>query len=372
MNLPLPPMEEILGIAAPKMAQTQQNPRWHGEGSVLAHTKLVCRELENMPAFQTAKRENQQLLYLAALLHDVGKIRTTRIEDGQWVSPGHARVSAQMARQILWQDLNLCGTPEKQQFRESVCSLIRYHSFPPHAITRDDGERTLRKIAANGALTPGFTVELLCTLAEADVRGRICVDRNELLEQIQFCRELAKEAGCFTEPYGFPSCHTQYAYLSGRNVPAEYELYPDTWGEVILLSGLPGTGKDTWIAEHYPHLPMISLDAIRKEAGISPTENQSKVAELARERARELLREKQPFVWNATNITPMTRQKQVELFTAYGAAVRIVYLETTWNERMHRNAGRIDAVPEPAVCDMLTKLSPPERLEAHRVEWHCV
>lgn len=372
MTLSLPPLEEILGIAALKMEQTQQNPRWHGEGSVLAHTKLVCEALEKLPAFQSAEAETRQILYLAALLHDIGKIRTTRLEDGRWISPGHSRVSAEMARQLLWQDLGLCGTPEKQRFRETVCLLARYHSVPLHAITQADGERTLRRIAANGATVPGFTVELLCTLAEADVLGRICGDRDELLEQIQLCRELAKEAACLTGPYRFPSGHTQYAYLSGRNVPAEYELYPDTWGEVILLSGLPGTGKDTWISENCPDLPMISLDEIRREIKISPMENQSRVVDMARERAREFLRKKQPFVWNATNITPLTRQKQVDLFTAYGASVRIVYLETTWDRQIHRNAGRADAVPEAVLCDMLDKLSPPERFEAHRVDWLCV
>lgn len=150
------------------------------------------------------------------------------------------------------------------------------------------------------------------------------------------------------------------------------ELYDDTWGEVILMSGLPGTGKDTWIREHYPALPMISLDEIRKEMRISPTENQSKVVEIARERARELLRKKQPFVWNATNLSPMVRKKQIKLFTQYQAFVKIVYLETDWQEQLRRNANRPDAVPQQAISHMMDELVLPEAKEAHRIQWYCI
>ncbi len=362
------PLEELLGVTALKMNQTPQNPRWHGEGDVLTHTKLVCQAAAQLPV----NGRFRQILSLAAALHDIGKVATTRMEDGQWTSPSHSRVGAEMARQLLWQEHGLCGTPEKQRLRETVCSLIRFHSVPPHALTDSDGERTLRRIAANGGLTPDFTIELLCLLAEADVQGRVCDDGPELLEQIQFCRELAREAGCLTEPFPFPSDYTRFAYLSGRNVPPDQPLYNDSWGEVILMSGLPGTGKDTWITAHHPDLPVISLDEIRKEFGISPGDNQGAVADVAKERAKEFLRKKQPFIWNATNFSPMVRKKQIDLFTAYHASVRLVYLETTWEEQLRRNRSRPDAVPESVLCKMAENIIPPAAHEAHRVEWYCI
>lgn len=195
--------------------------------------------------------------------------------------------------------------------------MIRYHSFPPHAIDDPDGKRKLLAIAANGQLCSMFSIELLCILCQADALGRECGDKTHMQEQIALCAELAEENGCFHSPFPFPSEHTRYSYLSGRDVAPEVELYNDTWGEVILMSGLPGTGKDTWIKENCPDLPMISLDEIRKEMKVSPTENQSKVVEVARERAKELLRKKQPFVWNSTNISPIVRGKQIRLFAQY-------------------------------------------------------
>ena len=56
----------------------------------------------------------------------------------------------------------------------------------------------------------------------------------------------------------------------------------------------------------------------------------------------------------------------------YGAAVRIVYLETGWEEMLRRNQSRAAVVPEQAICRMMHHLTPPEIWEAHTVEWICV
>lgn len=106
--------------------------------------------------------------------------------------------------------------------------------------------------------------------------------------------------------------------------------------------------------------------------GVSPTDEQGRVAHAAKEQARKYLRSKQSFIWNATNLTEPIRTKFIGLFENYGASVRIVYLETDWKENLRRNADRTDAVPEHAVEDMLGKLVLPQRGEAQVVEWHCV
>jgi len=357
------------------MCRTPQNPDFHSEGDVWTHTKLVCEELVKLDGFCRLDENRQQVVFLTALLHDIGKIPTTRWEENKWTSPSHTIAGAKMARQFLWQELGLCGTPERQQLRETVCLLIRYHSFPSHALDAPDGRRKLLAIAANGQLCPMFTIELLCVLCQADALGRKCADaqdRVHMAEQVLLCAEFARENGCWQNPFPFPSEHTRYSYLAGKDIAPEIPFYDDTWGEVILLSGLPGTGKDTWIRENCPDLPMISLDAIRSELGISPLDNQSAVVAAGTAQAKALLRKKQRFVWNATNITPQTRQRQIDLFTGYGASVRVVYLETPWQEQLRRNAGRAAAVPEAAVCHMLEKLTPPERFEAHKVQWHCI
>lgn len=352
-----------------RMAETPQHAPWHGEGDVYRHTVLVCEALARLPAFRALDERRRQVLAVAALLHDEGKIRCTRQEYGVIDAPGHAASGAASVRRLLWQDFGLSGNAQLRAFREAVCLLIRHHSLPLHLLEREDNIRHIRRLAACGETAPDFSLEMLCLLAEADVRGRIADDCPALLDEIQLSAALAEEAGCLKSPYAFPSACTRRAYLSGRNVWPEQTLYDDAWGEVILMCGLPGTGKDTWIAENHPELPVVCMDDIRRQMNIAPTDEQGRVVQAAREQARVHLRAKQPFIWNATDITPLQRCKQVDLFEDYGASVRIVYLETSWAENLRRNAGRTRRVPENVIDRMLTKLIPPEPGEARHVDW---
>ena len=359
----------LAGSGFSHMRQTPQNPVFHGEGDVYTHTQMVCRELVSLPLFHNLQVRQKAELFLAALLHDIGKVRTTTLQDGCWVSPHHSSAGSRTARDYLWRNCGLCGEESLVSFRETVCALIRWHMLPVHLPEQNEAERRIRQIAAIGELASGFSWYLLCILAEADVHGRLADDTGECLAQVEMTRLLAQEAGCLEGPYRFSDSFAKYAYLSGRNVHQDQSLFDDTWGEIIIMSGLPGTGKDTWIRENRPDLPVISLDDIRAEKHIKPSDDQGSVIRLAQEQARKYLRAKQPFVWNATGLSRDTRQKQIRLFEQYGASVRIVYLETDWSTRAERNLGRKNPVPEAAVSKMLEKTELPASGEASCVEW---
>lgn len=351
------------------MARTRQNPAWHGEGDVAAHTRMVCETLTDMAAFRALPERQRQTLALAALLHDVGKITRTRLEDSVLVSPGHGPAGATVVRRLLWQTFGLAGTDAARAFRETVCLLIRYHTLPLHLLDQEDPSRRARKSAANGELLPDWTLHALFLLSEADVRGRISPDKEEKLDVLALNRLAAEEAGCLTGPYAFPSAHTERAYLAGRGVWPGEPLYDDTWGAVLLMCGLPGTGKDTWLRTNHPDLPTVCLDDIRRELNVAPSHPQGRVVQTATERARAFLRVRQPFAWNATCLTFQNRARLVDLFEQYHASVHIVCLETPWGENLHRNAGRSDAVPEHVIDRMLGDFVLPERFEATRVTW---
>jgi len=354
------------------MARTLQNPCWHGEGDVWTHTKMVCDALTEFEEFRTLSERRRQIAALAALLHDLGKIPTTRLEDGQWTSPNHGAVGAHMAREVLWKEFGLSGTKEAQTFREAVCLLIANHMKPDHILDDDKAELKMLRIAANSDLIPEFDWDMLCLIAQADVTGRIYEKTQEQVETVLLCRELAQELGCLYGAGEYASEYIKRAYLSGRNVWRGQELFEDCWGEVILMCALPGTGKDTWIAKHHSDLPMVSLDELRIKMGVSPTANQGTVVQAGMEAARVHLRAKREFVFNATNMTSSTRGKLVQLFENYGARVRIVFLETAWEENMHRNDGRRAHVPQNVIERMLGSLEVPQRMEAQRVDWLCV
>lgn len=348
-----------------QMKNTPQNPEWHGEGNVFIHTKMVVESLLSLDEYPLLNSHERQVLFLAALLHDIGKIVCTKEEDGVLRSYNHSFIGSLIAREILWKE-GLSGDKEKQEIRESVCSLIRFHSIPSKGGLEEDEYERYVKIASFGKLAKYFSIKNLCLLAKADTLGRISDDKEKHLENIAYIELLARDLDIYDKPRVFSSPYTERGYYLGKT-ELSGELYDPTWGEVIMLCGLPGTGKDYYVQKS--GLPMVCLDEIRKEFKVSATDNQGRVIAESKERARAFLRKKQPFIWNATCITEMIRGKLISLFEDYGARVKIVFLETAWETELERNKNRVNSVPEDVIEKMLSKLEPPYPHEAQEVEW---
>lgn len=357
-----------VGAYLTAMEATPQDVRYHAEGDVLRHTVCVLKELIASEEYRLESEEGKGVLFLAALLHDIGKIRCTRVKDGEITSKRHSIVGANMARELLFREMGLSGDRESQRLREAVCLLIRYHSYPPFCIS-DEGDTRLHRIAANGLLTDAFSLRRLITLEKADSLGRRGEGVADMYDRVKYCEMMAEELGILDTPYPFTSDYARRAYFKGRLSYRDGELYKPEPFEVIMMSGLPGTGKDTYIRKHFPTLPVISLDEIRERLGISPTEKQARVIECAHEEVRALLRKRQPFVWNATSITAELRSRQISLFEDYGASVRCIFLETGWEEELRRNRERERNVPEEVILSMLSRLEMPEVYECETVEW---
>ncbi|NER95341.1 MAG: AAA family ATPase [Symploca sp. SIO1B1] len=340
------------------LADCPQNPLYHGEGDVLIHTKLVCEALVALPAWQALPPPQQSVLFAAALLHDVAKPASTQVDaDGSITSKGHVLQGAKMAQQILW-DLAV-PLPE----REAIVALIRYGSLPLWFWDKNNPEKTVIQTSQI------IGCDLLSMLAEADVRGRYCEDQAQLFERIEFFREFAQENHCFAQPYSFASPHSRFVYFHKKHGNPDYQAYDDTRLQVVLMSGLPGTGKDTWIQHHLPELPVISLDRLRQEMGIAPSDKQGTVVNAAKAIAKDYLRNGQSFVWNATNLSRQLRSTLINLFTNYQGRIRIVYLESPWQELLRRNQHRTHRVPEKVLYRMRNRLEVPNIIEAHQVDW---
>jgi predicted kinase len=334
-----------------------QDPIHHAEGDVWIHTRMVCEALVNSEEWRTLPEEERAIPFLACLLHDVAKPVCTRYEDGRITSRGHSSRGEIMARSILWS----MGLPIK--IREHVVALVRYHQIPFFLIDQPDSEKRVFSISQI------LRCDYLAMVTEADARGRICKDLQRLLDNIMLFVDYSRENGCLTVPKTFPTEHSRFLYFQKENRDPTYMAYDDTNCEVVLMSGLPGSGKDYWIAEHLADWPIVSLDGIREEMGISPKDNQGRVVTIARERAREYLRRKQSFVWNATNISRRIRKQCIDLFAAYNAKVRIVYVETSEEELYRQNRERPNEVPTEVIRRLLERWEVPDIREAHRVEW---
>lgn len=102
----LPEVAALRGVLQPAC--------YHREGDALRHTLLALKQVRN---------EDDERVFWAVLLHDIGKAHTTRFEDGRWRSPGHDEVGAGMAKSAL----RRIG---RSDLAEDVAWLVRHHQFP--------------------------------------------------------------------------------------------------------------------------------------------------------------------------------------------------------------------------------------------------
>lgn len=340
-----------------------QEPAYHAEGDVLIHTRMVAEALTGLEAWRTLPENERVLLFAGALLHDVGKPACTQVElDGRISSRGHARKGEIITRRLLWTGSEGAPALPLSQ-REYIARLVRHHGLPLRFLDHEHPERLVM------AASQSVRMDHLALIAEADVRGRICADQRELLVTVDLFRDFCREQQCYTIPRQFATDHSRFEYFHKEERDPSYSAYDTTAFEVVLLSGLPGAGKDTWLQENLHDWPVISLDKIRRERRIDPEDGQGEVVQAAREWARELMRQRQSFVWNATNVTHSLRRQLIQFFVAYGARVRIVYIDAPFDELIKRNRARESYVPEAVIYRLLDKLEVPDPTEAHLVEW---
>lgn len=344
------------------MKNVPQDALHHAEGNVAIHTQMVIAALESLPEYQQLPTLEQNIVWAAALLHDVEKRSTTREdEEGRIHSPGHAKKGELSARNILFRQVD---TPFA--VREKIAALVRFHGLPLWLMEKPDPERTLF------AASLRVEMSLLCMLAKADAIGRICEDKAELLARIELFELFCREQGCWDKPKEFASLLGRFHYFHYQRGMPDYQPFEEEGSEVIMLCGLPGMGKDHFVKQFYPQTQMVCLDEIRREHKISPTDRNAQgwVAQQGKEQAKQFLRTKTDFIWNATSLSASLRESMVSLFARYHAKVHLVYLEVPYKQWRQQNQQREFAVPEQVMERMAGKLELPTPDEAYRVSYY--
>ena len=348
-----------------ELSKTPQDHIYHAEGDVWTHTKMVCNELLELDEYQNSNEEDKFILFYSALLHDISKPACTKINDQNRISSaGHSKMGAIDSRVLLW---------EKEVpffLRENICNIIETHQLPFYAFHFNPNKKQRDPLLLGNILSANTKMPLLFTLAKADMLGRVCNTLQDNLDNMELFKELCLENNIYYDKKIFPDDFTRVKYFRSEGmISPDYPFFYEKGSEVIVMSGLPATGQDYWISKNHAELPVIGFDLSEKILGIKHGENNGMVFHHVQDQAKELLRNKEPFIFNATHIVKDLRNKTLDLLYNYNAQVNIVYLEETKQTILDRNNKRDTSLSNEHILKMLNRWDIPKTIEAHSINY---
>ena len=115
---------------------------------------------------------------------------------------------------------------------------------------------------------------------------------------------------------------------------------------LIIMVGLPGAGKDTYIKDKgYKEkgYKIVSSDDIRMELfGYESQSNNKEVFEEMRKRTKECGKQKETVVYNATNLSAKRRKQLAQEMKKYFDEIIVIALETDEETILKRNEDRVE------------------------------
>jgi tRNA nucleotidyltransferase (CCA-adding enzyme) len=179
-------LQEIL----PELAATQgvlQEYAWHPEGDVFEHTMQALDAAAQQSYYD--EQEKCAVVY-AVLCHDLGKVTTTKIQDGRIRSSGHDEAGVPLARSLMRRiSLN-------KRLHDIVALLVRHHMSPGMFVHEKATAAAYKRLAVK--LAPFAHLRMLALLAYADKRGRNPQRGKPLMTELPDIDEFARRA----EQYG--------------------------------------------------------------------------------------------------------------------------------------------------------------------------
>lgn len=346
------------------LAQCNQSPPHHQEGSVLVHTNMTMQiVLQLIEAERVEKKEDQVILYLSALLHDWGKpaVSVFNPKKNKITAYGHDAVGVPLANEFLKKYF-----PEfPYKGRERILRLIENHMSPRRWMAEGT---TVNKMKM---LSLATNTKLLYLLSQADTLGRKAADMRTGMMALELFKQECQDIGIWDRQYRVPlATHLDNAsYSLARwnilinDAPESAETYdaakelmykPIPPFQLMLLVGPPAAGKSTTreqLQKQYPNLKVICMDEKRKELCGNPND-QSKNAQVfgwQEHELREAMKARQNTLIDATNINRRFRKNLWHIAREAGALCSAIYFDISLETLLERNAKREKRVPDDIV-----------------------
>ncbi|TXH69647.1 MAG: ATP-binding protein [Thiothrix sp.] len=368
-----------------RFKDTPQDAEWHAEGDVHIHTGMVLDELYEIlkTEAQHIQGAQRQALILGACLHDLAKPICTktyekegrmRIGSAGHEAAGRSYLAFKMLAwnlpfDVIWTVLNLVGE----------------HQMPRLLVLKHSASK-----AAFLSLARQANMELLYWLERADIQGRITVDKALdllILEEFkQLCQHyevwqasdplaeirpqlasLSAPAQAYVQAYALAELESGKIMQAAEALSTTY-AQREHYAHLMITCGVSGSGKSTWLQQHYPKYERISLDELREQwnGDRASQEHSGEIRQQAKEQLKAALREKRGVIWDATNVRKDFRSMVADLGRDYHALVTLVVFLLPEAELRKNNRAREHVVPDSVLDRQLASYQLPTLNEAHQ------
>lgn len=324
------------------------NP-YHLEGDVWTHTMMVLQEAERLiRAGLFRNREDE--LRIAALLHDLGKpMAREEVEETKRVRfIGHEGASFHLAIKVLDSifDKFYGREPGSLPMKRNILESISFHDVIWKGLNTDKFEKTFnRRFQFNKRLA-----ELVLGVSLADGAGRFYSESKRQPDTGAVYERVMNEIG-------------QLSYPQLISKPRDLK---NCTNDVILMVGLPGSGKSTFVEQYIPdNYVVISRDNLVEEYaqkhGI--TYDEAWKAEdfdaVVDKQIRSTISEKRSVVIDKTHMGPKSRRRSLAPFPKSYAKTAVVITED-FDTIVERSIARVGkTITDRVLRDMTLRFRPP-------------
>jgi len=343
----------------------EQSVEHHAEGNVLIHLNMAGRIVLQLMEAENLLEADKPLVYLATLIHDIGKPKTFAIspKHGRITAYGHDEAGVPLANEFMRKYF-----PEfTYKQRETVNRLIEYHMRPREWMKTMQVSINKLKI-----LSLAVNTKNLYVLSQADTLGRTASDMNRSMFLLELFKQNCEDIGIWNKPYRVPLAtnldNASYS-LARWNIlmchqPEEQDTYeeaqkimnqiPKKNFQLMLLIGAPGSGKSTvreQLLARYPGIKVISMDDRRKEL-TGDANDQTRNREVFSWQQRELekaMENRENTIIDATNTSRKLRKMLWDVARRNGALCSAIYFDIPLATLHERNKSREKRVPDDVV-----------------------